>query len=105
MGLGKTLQALGLLSALRAQPIAKSPESRAKATTAKAAPALDSRLSALGQSRTRSASLVVCPASLLENWRREAARFAPQLRTFVHHGDRRIASAAQFAEHDLIITS
>ena len=50
-------------------------------------------------------ALVVCPASLLENWRREAQRFAPQLRTFVHHGARRLASAAAAAEHNLIITS
>ena len=52
-----------------------------------------------------SISLVVCPASLMENWRREAARFAPQLSVFVHHADHRLASAADFAVHDLIITS
>jgi SNF2 family DNA or RNA helicase len=50
-------------------------------------------------------SLVTCPASLLENWRREAVRFAPQLRTFVHHADRRLASVADFASYDLVITS
>ncbi len=82
MGLGKTLQALGLLSAATAFP----------ATPARNAP-------------RRAVSLVVCPASLLENWRREAVRFAPQLRVFVHHADRRLTAAADFAEHDLIITS
>ncbi|HEX2853139.1 MAG TPA: DEAD/DEAH box helicase [Opitutaceae bacterium] len=76
MGLGKTLQALGLLSVL-----------------------------GRGASGPASSSLVVAPASLLENWRREAARFAPQLRTFVHHGERRLASAADFAGHDLVVTS
>src|SRR5205085_2613923 len=50
-------------------------------------------------------SLVVAPASLLENWRREAARFAPQLRTFVHHGEHRLASPGDFAAVDLIISS
>jgi len=50
-------------------------------------------------------ALVVCPASLLENWRREAARFAPQLRVFVHHGAGRLASAAAVAGYDLVITS
>lgn len=49
--------------------------------------------------------LVVAPASLLENWRRETARFAPQLRTFVHHGNHRLQSAADFAGVDLVITS
>ena len=49
--------------------------------------------------------LVVCPASLLENWRREAARFAPGLRVRVHHGDRRLAADDAFAGFDLVITS
>src|ERR1019366_3202108 len=49
-------------------------------------------------------SLVVCPASLVENWRREAARFTPGLRVFVHHGGRRL-TAPETANHDLVITS
>jgi superfamily II DNA or RNA helicase len=48
--------------------------------------------------------LVVCPASLLENWRREAARFTPELRVSVHHGGRR-SDDADFSAHDLVITS
>ena len=59
-------------------------------------------LSAIGGSRP---SLVVCPASLLENWRREAARFAPQLRVFVHHGERRLAEGGGVSGCDLVITS
>jgi SNF2 family DNA or RNA helicase len=81
MGLGKTLEALGLLSALL------TPATGAGGPTSPAA------------------ALVVAPASLLENWRREAARFAPQLRTFVHHDENRLAHAADFARHDLVITS
>jgi superfamily II DNA or RNA helicase len=50
-------------------------------------------------------SLVICPASLVENWRREAARFAPGLRLFVHHGEQRLAARDEFTAHDLIITS
>ena len=50
-------------------------------------------------------SLVVCPASLVENWRREAARFAPELRAFVHHGDQRLESPGDLARWDLVITS
>ncbi|MFM1851161.1 MAG: hypothetical protein RIS54_845 [Verrucomicrobiota bacterium] len=49
--------------------------------------------------------LVVAPASLLENWRREAARFTPELNVLVHHGTRRLRDASIFAGHDLIITS
>lgn len=50
-------------------------------------------------------ALVVCPASLLENWRREAARFAPALRVFVHHGEGRLAGPEALGGQDLIITS
>ena len=77
MGLGKTLQALALIAAARAS-----------------------------HQRTvlRPPHVVVCPASLVENWRREAARFAPELRVFVHHGTRRLAGK-DFAAHDLVLTS
>jgi SNF2 family DNA or RNA helicase len=51
------------------------------------------------------ASLVVCPASLVENWRREAARFAPHLRVFVHRGDSRLEGPGELAHWDLVITS
>jgi superfamily II DNA or RNA helicase len=50
-------------------------------------------------------SLVVCPASLVENWRREAARFAPHLRVFVNRSDRRLASPSEVLGWDLVITS
>ncbi len=98
MGLGKTLQALSLLAALSAS--SKTDES---ATTA-SSPKL--RRSDLHPSPfTLHPSLVACPASLVENWRREAARFAPELRVFVHHGSTRLTATKDFAAHDLIITS
>jgi SNF2 family DNA or RNA helicase len=50
-------------------------------------------------------SLVVCPASLVENWRRETARFAPHLRVFIHHGGQRLTDAAHASAHDVVITS
>ena len=50
-------------------------------------------------------SLVVCPASLVENWRRESARFAPGLRVFVHHGGERLTTTAGIAPFDLVVTS
>ena len=51
------------------------------------------------------ASVVIALASLLENWRRETVRFAPELRVFDHHGDQRLTTAADFFAYDLIITS
>ena len=83
MGLGKTLQALALLAARLARPAA-----------------------ARGRDGdSPRPSLVVCPASLMENWRREAARFTPQLRVLVHHGDRRLTESSRFADHELVVTS
>jgi len=83
MGLGKTLEALALLVAIRGSRLGtRSP-----------------------QFRTFTPSLVVCPASLVENWRREAARFTPDLRVVVHHGEGRADATAALGETDLVITS
>jgi superfamily II DNA or RNA helicase len=111
MGLGKTLQALALLTALEIgrvipnAPIPPSPPTTSDPTGRRRSSALNSQPSTLNSSRPRATSLVVAPASLLENWRRETLRFAPALRVFVHHGDHRLAAAADFAAHDLVITS
>jgi SNF2 family DNA or RNA helicase len=75
MGLGKTVQALGLLSALRKEQ--ESPKT----------------------------SLVVCPATLLENWRRETLRFCPEFSVLVHHGPNRSEESAALGKPDLVITS
>ncbi|MFA5057020.1 MAG: SNF2-related protein, partial [Opitutaceae bacterium] len=83
MGLGKTLQALALLTVLHGE---KSQNPRLKP-------------------QTGNPSLVVCPASLVENWRREAARFTPELRTVAHHGGARADAADAFSAADLVITS
>ena len=80
MGLGKTPQVLALLVAERS-------------------------------SRTADASgptLVVCPMSVVENWRREAERFAPDLAVHVHHGGARLGAedlAVAAAGADLVITT
>ena len=75
MGLGKTLQALAFLSALR--------QERGFSTV----------------------SLVVCPATLLENWKREAERFCPEFSTYIHHGSKRTEDRSKLGKHDLVITS
>ncbi|MEV4088827.1 DEAD/DEAH box helicase, partial [Nonomuraea fuscirosea] len=48
-------------------------------------------------------TLLVCPMSLVGNWQREAARFAPGLRVYVHHGSGR--DAAEIDGADLVITT
>lgn len=49
--------------------------------------------------------LVVAPGSLLENWRREIARFSPALRVLKHHGPLRTGTPAGLREYDVVITS
>jgi SNF2 family DNA or RNA helicase len=57
----------------------------------------------------RKPALLVCPTSLLENWRREACQFTPMLRVGIHHGQKRASSLGEFflryEEHSLVITS
>jgi SNF2 family DNA or RNA helicase len=53
-------------------------------------------------------TLLVCPMSVVGNWQREAARFAPDLRVLVHHGAARRTGTElddAIAEADLVITT
>ncbi|MEO5989698.1 MAG: DEAD/DEAH box helicase [Candidatus Eisenbacteria bacterium] len=75
MGLGKTVQALAWIEHLRA-------------TTPNAAP-----------------TLVVCPASVVHNWVREAARFTPGLRVLALEGASRHELRRGIGEYDLLITN
>ncbi len=80
MGLGKTAQVLALMVAERSSPTADA----------------------------SGPTLVVCPMSVVENWRREAERFAPDLAVHVHHGGDRLGGedlAAATAGVDLVITT
>ena len=56
----------------------------------------------------RDPTLLVCPMSLVGNWQREAAKFAPGLAVYVHHGADRLGGdelAETVAGHDLVITT
>lgn len=53
-------------------------------------------------------TLLICPSSLVGNWEREIAKFAPRLGVWVHHGaarkrDRAFITHAR--EHDLVIST
>lgn len=53
-------------------------------------------------------TLLLCPMSLVGNWQREAAKFAPDLRIYAHHGPSRLRGTALhegLAEVDLVITT
>ena len=75
MGLGKTVQALAFMEVVRREKPDDGP------------------------------CLVVCPASLVENWRREARRFTPALKVLAHHGQFRESSPDFLKRYDLVITS
>ncbi|HEY3683250.1 MAG TPA: DEAD/DEAH box helicase [Streptosporangiaceae bacterium] len=54
------------------------------------------------------ATLLVCPMSLVGNWQREAERFTPGLRVYVHHGGQRAHGeelAAAVSGADLVVTT
>ncbi|GAA0521547.1 helicase HelZ [Paractinoplanes deccanensis] len=81
MGLGKTAQTLSLLLAERATA------------------ATDQRMSP---------TLLICPMSLVSNWQKEAARFAPSIRVYVHHGGSRVRGDDFYDtvdDADLVITT
>lgn len=75
MGLGKTVQALAFLECIQHLNTLKKP------------------------------NLVVCPAGLVENWRREALKFVPSLKVYCHHGTNRRRDEVAFVGDNLIITS
>jgi superfamily II DNA or RNA helicase len=75
MGLGKTVQVLAHVAALK----------------------LDGQLDA--------PTLVLCPTSVVDNWRAEAERFAPMLKVCVLSGAERHDLFADAAKADLVITS
>jgi SNF2 family DNA or RNA helicase len=78
MGLGKTLQTITLL--------------------------LDQKR----QSRMVNPALVVCPTSVVGNWRHEIQRFAPELHTYTHQGMERLSGKAfvkQLKGVDVVLTT
>lgn len=50
-------------------------------------------------------SLVVCPATLLENWRREFARFSPGMAVLIHAGHNRSGFPSRLSESDVTVCS
>jgi SNF2 family DNA or RNA helicase len=78
MGLGKTLQSIALLLDVKAQSPDLPP------------------------------ALVVCPTSVVGNWRHEIQRFAPGLSIYTHQGAERLSGKAfekQLREVDVVLTS
>ncbi len=75
MGLGKTIQTLSFIQLWQMQKDQQKP------------------------------ALIVCPSSLLANWRDESARFTPELDVIVMHGPKRKANFELIESAQLVITS
>ncbi|MCC0175768.1 DEAD/DEAH box helicase [Waterburya agarophytonicola K14] len=78
MGLGKTIQLIGFILNLKQQKLLTKP------------------------------TLLVCPTSVINNWEREVKKFAPTLKTVIHHGDKREQGktfSKQVKDCQLVITS
>lgn len=66
-------------------------------------------IAAMLSDRVDGPTLVVCPVSVLANWEREIARFAPDLSVVVHHGPHRPVDPGEFADAvadaDVVLTT
>lgn len=83
MGLGKTVELIAFLLHVREEGVSE-------------------------EGKTPDPTLLICPMSVVGNWRKEVERFAPSLGVMIHHGADRLAGRA-FAEeaekHDLVIST
>ena len=98
MGLGKTIQTIALLESVYSQAGKKE-----KAVDATGQFSLFDETQSL-----LPASLVVAPTSLLHNWQNELRKFAPDLKTCIHAGNKRRQPDDindYFNEYQVIITS
>jgi SNF2 family DNA or RNA helicase len=78
MGLGKTIQLIAFILNLDRQDILTKP------------------------------TLLICPTSVINNWEREVKKFAPSLKTLIHHGDKRDKGktfSKSVKDKQLVITS
>lgn len=89
MGLGKTLETLTWLAWLRAQPRPEPPVGQPVGTAEGGDGVVP--------------TLVVCPKSVMDNWRAEAERFLPGLRVRLWRGDDAGELAVARREADLIV--
>lgn len=59
----------------------------------------------VSEGRAQHPSLVIAPTSLMHNWKREIAKFAPHLRVHLHHGSGRKRVWSKAKDADVVLTS
>lgn len=97
MGLGKTVQTLALIQHDLEQVEEKVEEKIEENAEEK----VDER-------KAPKPVLLVCPTSVINNWRKEAARFTPELSVMVHHGTSRKKEEefkTEAMSHNIVISS
>ena len=50
-------------------------------------------------------NLVICPGTLIENWRREFEKFSPVVKPYIHFGPKRAGTIRKLIDHQLVITT
>ncbi|MCQ2009347.1 DEAD/DEAH box helicase [Sporolactobacillus sp. STSJ-5] len=86
MGLGKTVQAIAYLDYIKQHP--------------------EDSLS--DSALPKGPALIICPTSLVANWKHECATFSPQLDLYIHHGTDRLRGKsfhARLRACDVVVTS
>lgn len=86
MGLGKTVQAIAYLDYCKAQPDDPLPDGM----------------------MFEGPALIVCPTSLVSNWKHEFQTFSPDLGIYIHHGSSRLQGDAlitRLQRSDVMVTS
>ncbi|OBZ10683.1 helicase [Bacillus sp. FJAT-27264] len=95
MGLGKTVQLITYLLHLKDNYAAAPKPDAAAKRDPHAAPA-------------DWPSLIICPTSVLGNWQKELARFAPSLNVMLHYGSKRLEAGYFYgaaSQADVVLTS
>jgi SNF2 family DNA or RNA helicase len=97
MGLGKTVQAIALLQRSKEQSGLPKPSEDSIGASG--------QLSMFDTDDQKYTSLVVVPASLINNWIRECNRFAPSMKLYAYVGNTRNKDLTNFSYYDLIIST
>lgn len=101
MGLGKTLQTLAWLAWLRGSASASEASGGAPPPEQTAPQRIDPAPG--GAAASANCSLVVCPKSVMDNWRAEAERFYPGLRVRLWRGEPFAELTAARQKTDLVV--